>query len=197
VPGDPSSAAFFAALAALAPTASCSARRLRQRDAHRIPRRAAEMGATSRCATSARSGEWVAERARVGGRSCAVTIVAEAIPTLIDELPPARVHRDVRGGETRVTGAEELRVKESDRISAVVDNLETLGADAEELARRLRRARDTNRGCADGHDARRPSSRDGVRRPRRHPGQRDRHRRPECVAVSYPDVLGRPRRVTA
>jgi 3-phosphoshikimate 1-carboxyvinyltransferase len=36
-------------------------------------------------------------------------------------------------GETRITGARELRVKESDRIAAVVDNLRRLGARAEEL----------------------------------------------------------------
>ena len=36
-------------------------------------------------------------------------------------------------GETRVTGARELRVKESDRIHAIVNNLRAVGADAEEL----------------------------------------------------------------
>jgi 3-phosphoshikimate 1-carboxyvinyltransferase len=36
-------------------------------------------------------------------------------------------------GETRVTGAAELRVKESDRIATVVRNLRAVGADAEEL----------------------------------------------------------------
>jgi 3-phosphoshikimate 1-carboxyvinyltransferase len=37
------------------------------------------------------------------------------------------------GGELRVTGASELRVKESDRITALVDGLRALGADADEL----------------------------------------------------------------
>ena len=37
------------------------------------------------------------------------------------------------GGELRVTGASELRVKESDRITALVTGLRALGADADEL----------------------------------------------------------------
>ena len=37
------------------------------------------------------------------------------------------------GGELRVTGASELRVKESDRIAALVSGLRALGADADEL----------------------------------------------------------------
>src|SRR5690606_29247152 len=36
-------------------------------------------------------------------------------------------------GETRITGAEELRAKESDRIRALVENLRAIGAEAEEL----------------------------------------------------------------
>ena len=44
-------------------------------------------------------------------------------------------------GETVVRGAAELRVKESDRITTVVEGLRGLGADIEALARRLRRAR--------------------------------------------------------
>ena len=57
----------------------------------------------------------------------------EIVPSLIDELPmiacvAARAH-----GETIVTGAAELRVKESDRIAVVVRNLKAIGADAEEL----------------------------------------------------------------
>ena len=52
---------------------------------------------------------------------------------MIDELPLLACIAAYADGETRVNGAEELRVKESDRISAVVSNLQALGADAEEL----------------------------------------------------------------
>ncbi len=51
---------------------------------------------------------------------------------LIDELP-ALAALATLGGELKVTGAGELRVKESDRIACLVSGLRALGADAEEL----------------------------------------------------------------
>ena len=61
-----------------------------------------------------------------------VTIDPKILPTLIDELPVLAVAATQAEGETVVTGAEELRYKESDRIAAIVDNLSALGADIEE-----------------------------------------------------------------
>jgi 3-phosphoshikimate 1-carboxyvinyltransferase len=62
------------------------------------------------------------------------TVIApDEVPSLIDELPLLACVASRAEGETRVTGAGELRVKESDRIKAVVDNLRAVGADAEEL----------------------------------------------------------------
>jgi 3-phosphoshikimate 1-carboxyvinyltransferase len=55
------------------------------------------------------------------------------VPGLIDELPLIACVAARANGETRVTGAGELRVKESDRITVVVDNLRAIGVDAEEL----------------------------------------------------------------
>ena len=52
---------------------------------------------------------------------------------MIDELPLLAVLATRAQGETVVRGAEELRAKESDRISAVVNNLREIGAQAEEL----------------------------------------------------------------
>lgn len=52
---------------------------------------------------------------------------------MIDELPVLAVLAARAEGETVVRGAEELRAKESDRIRAVVDNLRTIGVEAEEL----------------------------------------------------------------
>ena len=54
------------------------------------------------------------------------------VPGLIDELP-ALGALATHGGEIQVTGAAELRGKESDRITAFVAGLRALGADAEEL----------------------------------------------------------------
>jgi 3-phosphoshikimate 1-carboxyvinyltransferase len=62
------------------------------------------------------------------------TVVGEdEVPALIDELPLIAVLGARAEGETRVTGAHELRHKESDRITALVENLRSLGAEAEEL----------------------------------------------------------------
>ncbi len=62
-----------------------------------------------------------------------VEIGGDEIPALIDELPILACLAARAEGETRITDAAELRVKESDRIAAVVDNLRAVGAEAEEL----------------------------------------------------------------
>jgi 3-phosphoshikimate 1-carboxyvinyltransferase len=54
------------------------------------------------------------------------------VPAIIDELPVLAALATARG-ELRVTGASELRVKESDRIRSLVEGLRRLGADADEL----------------------------------------------------------------
>jgi 3-phosphoshikimate 1-carboxyvinyltransferase len=56
------------------------------------------------------------------------------VPGLIDELPLVAVLGARAEGETRITGAEELRHKESDRITATVLNLRALGVEVEELS---------------------------------------------------------------
>ena len=56
-----------------------------------------------------------------------VPVPAELIPLAIDELPVLFIAAACADGETVVTGAEELRVKESDRISAMSAGLESLG----------------------------------------------------------------------
>jgi 3-phosphoshikimate 1-carboxyvinyltransferase len=59
-----------------------------------------------------------------------VDIPADLVPLAIDELPVIFIAASVAQGTTRVTGAEELRVKESDRIAAMATGLQTLGVDA-------------------------------------------------------------------
>jgi 3-phosphoshikimate 1-carboxyvinyltransferase len=55
------------------------------------------------------------------------------IPWLIDELPLVAVLGARADGVTRITGAAELRAKESDRIEALVSNLRGLGVEVEEF----------------------------------------------------------------
>jgi 3-phosphoshikimate 1-carboxyvinyltransferase len=54
-------------------------------------------------------------------------------PSMIDEFPILATVAAFAEGETRITGAAELRVKESDRITLMVDGLRACGVDAEEL----------------------------------------------------------------
>ena len=136
VPGDPSSAAFFAALAALAPKAEMLLERVCVNETRTgFMAALTEMGASVDLEEKVlASGEWIANVRVTGGAGLrGITIGREVIPTLIDELPLLACIAAYADGETRVSGAEELRVKESDRIAAVVSNLRALGADAEEL----------------------------------------------------------------
>ena len=55
--------------------------------------------------------------------------VKDNISWLIDELPALSIAMSLANGKSKVCNAKELRVKESDRISAVVDNLKLCGVD--------------------------------------------------------------------
>jgi 3-phosphoshikimate 1-carboxyvinyltransferase len=66
-----------------------------------------------------------------GDRTGSVDITPADVPGLIDELP-AIAALAAHGGEVTVRGASELRVKESDRISALVAGFRGLGIDADE-----------------------------------------------------------------
>src|SRR5690606_26280734 len=62
-----------------------------------------------------------------------VRIPEELVPLAIDEFPALFVAAACAEGETLLTGAAELRVKESDRIAVMADGLRALGVDAEPL----------------------------------------------------------------
>lgn len=79
------------------------------------------------------SGEPVADiRCRGGNELRAVSIRGDEIPLLIDEFPILCIAATRAEGVTSITGAEELRVKESDRIKAMATELRKLGVDLEE-----------------------------------------------------------------
>lgn len=69
-----------------------------------------------------------------GGKLKATEIGGEEIPTLIDEIPILAVAAALAEGTTIIKDAQELRVKESDRISAVAENLRRMGVPVEEFA---------------------------------------------------------------
>lgn len=59
-----------------------------------------------------------------------IDIPERLVPLAIDEFPVLFVAAACAEGQTRLTGAKELRVKESDRIQVMADGLQTLGVDA-------------------------------------------------------------------
>jgi 3-phosphoshikimate 1-carboxyvinyltransferase len=63
----------------------------------------------------------------------ATTVTAAEVPSMVDELPLFALAAACARGDSLVTGAAELRVKETDRIEAVVDGLKRLGAHIEAL----------------------------------------------------------------
>ena len=130
VPGDFSSAAPLLIAAALVPGSD-----LTIHDLGVNPRRTGlldvleRMGARVSVFDRRRAGrEPVASVQVQPGELIATEIGAEEVPGLVDELPLVALLASHARGETRVSGAAELRVKETDRIEAVTDGLRPLGA---------------------------------------------------------------------
>ena len=200
VPGDPSSAAFFAALAALAPRAELLARRVGVNETRTgFFTALRRMGASVELENTAlEGGEQVADVRVVGGRALTgVAIGGATIPTLIDELPLLACVAAYASGETLVSGASELRVKESDRIAAVVQNLRILGADADEREDGfvVRGSSPRLRGTVTTHGDHRLAMAFGILGAI--PGNEIAIDDRECVAVSYPDFWRDLARVTS
>ena len=76
-------------------------------------------------------GEPVADLRIAAGPLHGIDIPEELVPLAIDEFPVLFVAAACANGVTRLTGAEELRVKESDRIQVMADGLKVLGVDAQ------------------------------------------------------------------
>lgn len=137
IPGDFSSAAYFIALAILGGAGGT----LVLKGVGLNPTRTGLLGALARMGASVRTEVSSAAHAPepigvIQAGPCSlhgVQITATEVPSLIDELPIIAVLASRAQGETRISGAAELRVKESDRISALVGNLRAVGVEAEEL----------------------------------------------------------------
>lgn len=136
VPGDPSSAAFFVARALLAGD-GC----IRIENVLRSPYRDGFLRAVQRMGARLEEVRDVATTgaarddlvAHGGGALRGISIGREDVTSMIDEVPMLAVLAARAEGTTEVRGAEELRVKESDRIAAVVENLRAIGVEAHEL----------------------------------------------------------------
>ncbi len=135
IPGDPSAAAFWAVAAALIPGSQ-----IELLEVGLNPTRTAFLEVLRRVGAEV---EVVCERwlgREPVGRICVraaglhpFRIDAPESALLIDELPVLAVLASQAQGESWITGARELRVKESDRIRAMTEGLRRMGARVEEL----------------------------------------------------------------
>ena len=143
VPGDFSSAAFFLAAALIVPESEISLRdvginRARIGLLSILSRMGVEMGG-AHDGDRAMTVEGIREPgpepiARLNVRASRLrgaSVTAEDVPAAIDELPLVGLLACFAEGETAVSGAGELRAKESDRIAGIVEGLEALGAEIE------------------------------------------------------------------
>lgn len=199
VPGDPSSAAFFVALASLAKDgeltlADVGLNPTRAGFLEAMKRMGAEINDTARAVSG---GEEIGSLSVRAARLRSTRITADEVPSLIDELPLLACVAAGAGVDLEITGAAELRVKESDRISVVVQNLRAVGADVEELADGLRVHASTRElsGTIDPRGDHRIAMAFGVLSAAS--GNRIIVENPECVAVSYPGFWDDLRRVAA
>lgn len=136
IPGDPSSAAFFLCAAAALPGSEVTAIGISVN-----PTRSGYLDVLKRmCAEVTvhneriQGGEPVADVTVRSSKLKGTTISGELIPSAIDELPVLAAIATVAEGTTVIRNAQELRVKESDRIAAMVSELRKLGAKVEELS---------------------------------------------------------------
>ncbi len=132
VPGDPSSAAFWAVLAAAHPDAEVVIRNVCLN-----PTRAGFLAVLGRMGavvemfdTREVAGEAVADILVRSTALHATEVTAGEVPSLVDEVPVLAIAAGVADGETVFRGLGELRVKEVDRLAAIAEQLGRLGVDA-------------------------------------------------------------------
>ena len=134
VPGDPSSAAFLAAAAMIAPRGGVVIEGLMSNETRDgFYRAAALMGAPVGAEdTGTAAGERLIDMSFESADLRGTEIPVDLVPSMIDEFPILAVLAAFATGVTVVKGAAELRVKESDRIKAVVAMLRVNGVEVEE-----------------------------------------------------------------
>lgn len=132
VPGDISSAAYFMAAGLLTPNSEILLKNVGinpTRDG--MIRVCQAMGGDITLLNRIDDGEPTADLLIRTSNLHGTTVGGEIIPTLIDEIPMIAVMAAFAEGTTIIKDAAELKVKESDRIAVMVDNLKRMGADIE------------------------------------------------------------------
>ena len=188
VPGDPSSAAFLVGLAVLAEEGEVQltdvALNERRTGFLEVVRRMG--GAVSWSVERQSAGEPVGTIRAKASRLRGTGIEGRDVPAMIDELVLVACLATRADGTTTVRGAQELRVKESDRIAGVVQNLRAIGARAEETPDgfTVHGSRSPLRGLVRTRGDHRVAMAFGVLASL--PGNDIAIDDPACVAVSYP-----------
>jgi 3-phosphoshikimate 1-carboxyvinyltransferase len=133
VPADPSSAAFIAVAALSVPGSQVTIRGVGMNPSRDgLYRTLAEMGADIAQENRREvGGEPVADLIVRGSKLKGVVVPAERAPTMIDEYPILAIAAACAEGRTVMQGLAELRVKESDRLSAVERGLIACGIEVE------------------------------------------------------------------
>ena len=132
VPGDISSAAYFIAAGLLTPGSEILLKNVGINPTRAgILKVCMDMGADITLLNESTEGEPTADLLIRTSSLKGTTIEGGIIPTLIDEIPMIAVMAAFADGTTVIRDARELKVKESDRITVMVDNLKRMGADIE------------------------------------------------------------------
>ena len=132
VPADISSSAFFMVAAAIVPGSDITLRHVGVNPTRiGVINILREMGANIELFNPAQVGDEPVADIRVRYAPLkGIEIPEDQVPLAIDEFPVLFIAAACAEGTTVLTGAEELRVKESDRIQSMADGLVTLGIDA-------------------------------------------------------------------
>lgn len=133
VPADISSAAFFMVAASIAPNSDVTLKHVGINPTRvGVINILRQMGASIEVLNEREvGGEPVADLRIKSAELKGIQIPEDQVPLAIDEFPSIFIAAACAKGQTVLTGAEELRVKESDRIQAMADGLEILGVDVE------------------------------------------------------------------
>jgi 3-phosphoshikimate 1-carboxyvinyltransferase len=136
VPGDISSAAFWMVAGAITPGADLTVQNVGLNPSRTgVLDVLAQMGARIELLNGREvAGEPVGDLRVTHGPLQAFTIGADLIPRLVDEIPVLAVAACYAEGVSRVSGAEELRVKETDRLAVMARQLGAMGARIKEFA---------------------------------------------------------------
>jgi 3-phosphoshikimate 1-carboxyvinyltransferase len=135
VPADISSAAFFMVLVCLSENSQLTFKNLcvnpsRSGVIDILKRMGADISIVNE---TVQAGESIADVVVKSSQLHGIEIPHEYIASAIDEFPILFIAAALAKGETKLTGAMELRKKESDRITVMADGLKTLGCDCQEL----------------------------------------------------------------